>query len=574
MVESAVENAKLSALLERTKKVMSSKWFSEASERSRIGVIFDEDGVILSLRLPKSNSLDAIKYIAYSTTPPVTETDKVQFLLENLSSFYPRYAQAEFWLGVSDGELCLIDLPSVRGDELDSVALLRTSQEVKFDPQDCLLDYRLLDTQGQALSLILPKLPCQKWQRAFSQARLALVGITSRKLAAASVFAKGWDSSPWVNYAVCHMSDNISVLTLIDHGEPVLIRTFNFGFNRLLGDVADRLKNGALTTTSSLETWQKGVIDHIKELFRNEQINSEEEKLAISLSLKAHAQRAVKYIERTFNYYERIEHRLMPEGVILVTDDSVSEALSIEIEEQLGLSCLSKRANVRLSEGVINDIENIRDRFKSSSMFEAVSLAFAEDSIPNVLELPPERRTKKKLAKVERWIRQLTLGGCALALGFCVYFASAWWQAQQRVNLLELQWEKIQKPLSVRVLEEKLNTLQRYEGQVKTFAQRQRFAALLAQLDDVRPDRLFVSSVDFKQTAPKWNAKNSSSQKSVVTQELVLTVRLIGNAQEREVALAHFINRLEKLMQGPVTVVPVKEEAGATYEIRWVRRLS
>ena len=284
------------------------------ASRPRLGLVFDEDGLVLMLRPAQTLSIDQARYFAYTEEVNTQLESKVHFAATILRKHFPQYSDYDLWTYLEPNEVNVLKVPTVGEAELDSVVQLHANKQMKFDPQTMVMDYRVLERGAEqtiVLVLTVYQEALETFVKVFEANGLSLNGITSLKLAAASTFDPDIEQIPWKTYAIWSVAAEVSYLTLVKQGVPVLVRSFNYGNKQLFGDVAEQLtlNLSAEDLTSSLH--EHAVLNEVKRLFNSEELMQSEREI-INKAIEPNLERAVQYLERTFNYYERVEHGDIP----------------------------------------------------------------------------------------------------------------------------------------------------------------------------------------------------------------------------------------------------------------------
>lgn len=552
---------------------------------SKIGMIFDAEGVMLvrAHHGPGGCSIEKVEYAPYPA-PAETLLKQALFAAQALEAFAPDYRQCELWTEMPESDVSILTLPKVKPEEMDAVALLNANRTVKVDPQRSVFDYRIQSEsllqgvpQLRALGLSAPASLVAETKDACVNAGLKLAGLTSSKFSVESIFSSGFERSPWQSYAVLQVESEVSDLAIIEGGVVVLLRTFNFGMKQFLADVIEHL---ALTDLGNvdedLDRRQKRLAKEAERLFTTSS-ESDENRQLIDTALQANIERAFKYIERTFGYYERMENGRMPEGMIFIADLGVGEVIGRMVETRMGVPCIVRHMNGPMRPEVEGQVDKIRQRFKSPMLFNTVGLALANDHLPNLMELPEARRRRKKVEKALRALKLGTTGVCATLLAFGAYCGWSWMDAKNQLQALEAQKAQLPVVLTAADLDREMATLKGLEAQGAALLDRRRFAALLAELADIRSDDVYITGVEYHPEGVKTRTdrrRSAQEQNATPMSLLVLHTLFYGNAQTREAALADMINRLEGIA-GQTKLTVHKEESaagGAAYVIRLTGR--
>lgn len=275
------------------------------ASKPRLGLVFDEDGLVLTLRLAQTQSIDQARYFAYTEEVNAQLESKVHFAATILRKHFPQYSDYDLWTYLEPNEVNVLKVPTVGEAELDSVVQLHANKQMKFDPQTMVMDYRVLE-RGAEQTIVLVLTVYQEaldtFVKIFEANGLSLKGITSLKLAATAAFNSEIEQIHWQTYAIWAVEAEVSYLTIIKQGVPVLVRSFNYGNKQLFGDVAEHLTLNLSTEDLTTSLHEHTVLNEVKRLFNSDEL-IESEREIINKTIEPNLERAVQYLERTFNYY-------------------------------------------------------------------------------------------------------------------------------------------------------------------------------------------------------------------------------------------------------------------------------
>lgn len=522
------------------------------------------------------------------TSPAETLTEKVHLAAGMLAKWVPDYHRCEIWTSLADSDVSVLTLPVVNGEELDAVALLNASRTVKIDPLRSVFDYRVQAkvmvegiAQQRALAVSAPTTSVSAMKEAFEASGLRLTGLTSSSFSVNGIFSAGFEKSPWQHYAVLQIENDVSVLSLIEAGTVVLLRTYNFGMRQFLSDVIDHL---SLTDTGRFDEdpdqRAERLAKEAERIFSTSRANDENRRL-IEEALQSNIDRAVKYIDRTFSYYERMEHGLSPEGMLFISDFGIADVIGRAVESRFGIPCQHCYMSGSVLPEVKEQAEEIREQFKTPLFFSTAGLALANSTMPNLLELPAQRRQKARQCRLVKQIRRAVLAFSAAAVLFSVWCGIAAMQTLGELQTLQEVHRSMGDAYTAQVLREETSALRALEAAGLTQLERRRAASMLAALAELRSEAIYVTSVTYQASSDQTRSleRREPSRREAPNAGLPATVTLkvsvYGNAQTRESALAEFINRLQAA-EPDMRLSIQREESdwgGAAYLIRLTGRL-
>lgn len=587
--------------------------------RATIGVVLKQDGVVAVQGREGSDCLEQARFARYPEdfgAGGAMLENKARFASAVIRGLVDDPASCDIRLGLADSDVYVLNLPAVGDEETDAVALLSASRISPVNPEENSFDYRIQRTPGtsdtsdgigssadskkQASQEAEKKLqnslskeePASRkatavsastaivnaWKKAFADCGITLSAITSERIASALLCARYPKKNNRRIYGLLAVDREESGLTIIDNGTVVLQRTFNFGVEQLLAEAVDRLSEKSPADATETEAQRRERLLHeAKNILSAGEVHTTEN-IELSESIQAAVERYVKYLERTYNYYERVEHGTVPEALYIIASHGVVQALVQSFEDKLGVPCERSVIDRIVAKGAEAQMLEVRNQYKSLALYEAAGLACADEHTPNLLELPAERRRKAKLKRAVRIVSAVfgVLG--VLSLGAAAWFGSAWMEESDKLKLKEAELASIGKPLSAADLQNEMTSLEALEREGVSVLERRRFAGLLGELASVRGADVYIRSVeltpgeDLAEAAKKRNRRevNRNGEKTKPADVLDLKVSLYGSTQEREAALAEFIKRLESFSKGgTITVMPEKsQDQGASYAIR------
>lgn len=487
----------------------------------------------------------------------------------------------DVWANLSESVVYVLTLPVVKDADLDAVALLNASRVSPINPDETNFDYRLLGrTAGtdvpslRAIAVSASQEGCEVWRSAFEKAGIKLAGLSSQELVPALLACRTPVDESWTTYAYMTVDAGESVLTIIENGRVALQRNFNFGMDQLLADASSACPSRKNTIRTNRPTIAARLMLRVKQIFADEELLKTHGDMLAS-SLDAGVDRCIKYLERTFSYYERVEHGAAPMGLCLTADHGFAQVLARSLESKLGIPCKVRLPNAYLVEGAVDRVHGIPENFKCVAAFEALGLACSNETTPNLLDLPAERRMRARMRRLVR-AGMVALGAATVCmLGIAAWCGLAWVEDGQALDQSRRQLVAIGTPLTARAVDSEMQRLEALESRGVAVLERRRFAGLLGELAAVRGDDVYIRSIELVPAGEavsedkKKSSRNERNEKARQTL-VVVNVSLYGSAQEREASFAEFINRLEGLNRGGTMTVVTEDSVdnGVAYAIR------
>lgn len=543
-----------------------------------IGLVYDSDGILLTRTHHLTIGelyLEKLRFVPYPAGTDATNLkESAACAVRALKSFAPDFARCRVWAMLAKAELSLLTLPPTKTEEeRDAVALLKASQQTKYDAADLCFDYRLQENvvkgaDVHAVGLMSSQKTLSDLVAAFKESGVTLAGVTSTKLSPAILLRPAFGPQPWNSFATLHVSDDCSILSIFSGGRMVQQRTINFGRALFLSKVTERLALQDMGRDVNTDSGRARLLHAANTLLANDHPTDEERQL-LADSLDDSTYRMVSYITRTVNYHQRVEKGLPLEGLLVVASHGIEQALHTEIERSLGITSLPYLCPIARSADAEAAMRAITAQFKFAAMIDAIALGFADDErIPNLLETPDVRRTNRRYALVRK-AAAITVGmlsGVLIAAG--LYFAWGWNEASADAALKEKQLAAITKPLSPAMLRSEAAKLASLERDGAELLKKRRFAALMAQVAAIRGDDIFITGMTLTDAASapdvRSNRRNNRNNDAASSGRHVLTIsaELFQTPAERETALANFLNRLETSMKD--AVITVRRDAGTS----------
>lgn len=302
------------------------------SGRVKAGVVLDRDGVTVVQSREGIDAIERAAYVAYPADCGNAPEDRAGFAARVIRSVVDKPNDCDVWANLSESVVYVLTLPVVKDADLDAVALLNASRVSPINPDETNFDYRLLGrTAGtdvpslRAIAVSASQEGCEVWRSAFEKAGIKLAGLSSQELVPALLACRTPVDESWTTYAYMTVDAGESVLTIIENGRVALQRNFNFGMDQLLADAVERLSvTEEYDPNESPDDRRARLMLRVKQIFADEELLKTHGDMLAS-SLDAGVDRYIKYLERTFSYYERVEYGAAPMGLGLTADHGSKE---------------------------------------------------------------------------------------------------------------------------------------------------------------------------------------------------------------------------------------------------------
>lgn len=430
--------------------------------RVRAGVVLDRDGVTVVQSREGIDAIERAAYVAYPADCGNAPEDRAGFAARVIRSVVDKPNDCDVWANLSESVVYVLTLPVVKDADLDAVALLNASRVSAINPDETNFDYRLLGrTAGtdvpslRAIAVSASQEGCEVWRSAFEKAGIKLAGLSSQELVPALLACRTPVDESWTTYAYMTVDAGESVLTIIENGRVALQRNFNFGMDQLLADAVERL-----SVTEEYDPNESPDDRRAPDASRQADLRrrraSEDARRHAASSLDAGVDRCIKYLERTFSYYERVEHGAAPMGLCLTADHGFAQVLARSLESKLGIPCKVRLPNAYLVEGAEDRVHGIPENFKCVAAFEALGLACSNETTPNLLDLPAERRMRARMRRLVR-AGMVALGAATVCmLGIAAWCGLAWVEDGQALDQSRRSLVAIGTPLTARAVDSEM----------------------------------------------------------------------------------------------------------------------
>lgn len=113
--------------------------------RRVLAVSEDAHGILFVLNNPNSkNRIEDVAYFPYPATLVLNPRDRIDWIAEAVKEFTPDWARVDLWVQApSERTHChVLELPDLKGAELDAVALLQANKQQPIHPDTMRFDYR------------------------------------------------------------------------------------------------------------------------------------------------------------------------------------------------------------------------------------------------------------------------------------------------------------------------------------------------------------------------------------------------------------------------------------------------
>lgn len=525
--------------------------------RTLIGVEWQTEAVVMArgeIRQDGTPLLAGLKRISIDENRFPTLTDKATFAAEAVKKFAPDVRRCEVWADFCISDSAILKLPRVEGEALDAVAGLHLAKSVKFDDTTQVFDYRVQGDLGEkalsALAVCASQSDIADIQAAFRSAGVPLKGLTSGRFAVKTLIADNpFYAMPWNQTMVLQFTPDITIISILNGRQLALQRTISWGHDLFYGDLIRRLESELDLSAMSPEEAYNEAFRRARGLLESGQRTPEEEKL-IDDAMSGSLDRVLKYIERTVNYYRRVENGPEPEGLLAVVGSGLRRAIGEAVDDAFGMETRGYSLNEsgEIDADTFSTLLHYRNDGRSFQSVGAAGLALVNDRIPNLLEPPAVRRRAASQKRYGRIVLGSIAAVCAVTAGLAAWQGLRWFEAKNELASQEAVKASIGRLYTADDLYRLTGELTRAEQQAENRLKRRRFAALLVELGEVRVPQTYFKEirVEPSQSSESRRARNAKQEEPKLPQTaVVLTVDVLAKAKEREAVLADLIGRLE-----------------------------
>lgn len=557
--------------------------------RRVLAVSEDAQGILLVLANPNDeNRIDDVAYFPYPAALAVEQKNRLDWIAEVVKEFTPDWAKVDLWILAPTDRThgYVLELPDLKGEELDAVALLQANKQHPVHLDAMRFDYRTTGAWNAsrpntvaALGLTGEVELLETLEKDFGRHGVRISGVTTHAFSVCGYAHAGLLHSPWQTYAVLSFSSDSSLLSVF-HGKHLLLqRNLGYGILSLVRSVSDaHLRAADLTTGSEAcavnfghskapvctappgGTTTASDVEHLL----NEHNLTKDELDAVDAVLGDALDRVVAYVDRSIDYFERRNYNIPIEGIVIAAPHTITRLIARRIEGNLRLPA----SEFLFPEGATPKAEAALHALARSPraglLFDAAGLAFTSPSIPNLLACPNQRREEVRQKRITHGILLAALGLCFTSLAMALWGGISWWHALSEVRAAQEVRATLQPEATVARLEAKKDENERLVTELARIKSMDRYPAFLATLSRLRPEGVYltrVSRVDRANPPGSGMSRQPSSQpspqKGATGQKgknarapaspyvIALDGMIIGDALEQELLLAKFLKRLK-----------------------------
>ena len=369
-----------------------------------IGLVYDSDGILLTrthhLTLGEPY-LEKLRFVPYPAGTDATNLkESAACAVRALKSFAPDFARCRVWAMLAKAELSLLTLPPTKTEEeRDAVALLKASQQTKYDAADLCFDYRLQENvvkgaDVHAVGLMGSQKALSDLVAAFKEGGVTLAGVTSTKLSPAILLRPAFGPQPWNSFATLHVSDDCSILSIFSGGRMVQQRTINFGRALFLSKVTERLALQDMGRDVNTDSGRARLLHAANTLLANDHPTDEERQLLDEAMIRTYAKKGITHDNDTLRDPKHPErYREMPilGDLYAVLKESSSTLRLANILNRLvsgSAKTFNQQTNVSLdNKYIVLDISELTGDLLTVGMFMALDF---------VWDKAKENRTEEK----------------------------------------------------------------------------------------------------------------------------------------------------------------------------------
>ena len=470
---------------------------------------------------------------------------------------------ADIWVRLPDGqdELRHYRIPKVNPGDRDAVARMTASREKAFDEAATVFDYRLDD---EVLDKGVPRLPVtamiadkgavERLRRVLASAGIQPAGITSANISPKNLFASGWLSCPWDQFAFADIGEDSTRIELFSGPTIALSRTIKTGLRSLISALQEthdpgnrpapqpepagpsllpdafggfRSRPPAPETASSFtatggfplllqpEAGQRESLsppppgvdaasapsveplsyEEGLRLLCGEARRTPEETEALILRLSQPLGRLARQLERTADHFRNVLGMPHIQGVIVFAPGGCLPLALQKFEAVLGLPCRPLRFDGETTPGGATDLEALPGGAEEELM-QAIGLCLSSPRYtPNAVMTYRDQRLRDWRMRITFLSFGVTTVALTVLLAFCGKLYMGLLEDRKIKAELEAQVASWRTPYTPDQLRKNLADARELETQARLLAKRRTAAALMAELSAVTPDAVHLTGM-------------------------------------------------------------------------------
>ncbi len=552
--------------------------------RRVLAVSEDAHGILLVLTDPtKKNRIDDVAYFPYPAAPVVEPKERLDWIAEVVKEFTPDWSKVDLWVQAPADRThaYVLELPDLKGEELDAVALLQASKQYPVRPDTMRFDYRTTGAWDAsrtntvaALGLTGDVELLETLKNDFGRHGVRLAGVAAHAFSVCGYAHAGLLDAPWKTYVVLSFSSDSSLLSVFHEEHLLLQRNLGCGILSLARSVSDAHLHAADLTAEG----EACAVDFGKNPARpapmagpgdattardvehllNEHNLTEGELDAVDAVLGDALDRVVAYVERSIDYFERRNYNVPVEGIVIAAPHTITRLIARRIEENLRLPTSEFLFPEGATPKTQAALRAISRSPRAGLLFDAAGLSFTSPAVPNLLACPDERREEVRQKRITHGILVAALGLCFTSFAIALWGGLSWWNALSDVRAAQEVRATLQPEATVARLEAKKDENERLVTELARIKSMDRYPAFLATLSVLRPEGVYltrVARVDREHPPgsgmpPRPSPQKGSAQKGKDANPaspyvIELDGMIVGDALEQELLLAKFLKRLK-----------------------------
>lgn len=527
---------------------------SGAGEADRVGVSFGRFGIVL-VRASKKGivRLEEMRFFEYEPGAERTDQEK---LLEQLGRVLKDYLAdkrfrkerplVEMFLptAVNEHNIFFELAASVKGEEMDSVALLSALQVKNFETTAYDFDYRVQRERSVndpdkrlCFGWAVEKEGLEAFRAQLEAADVPVHGLHSRIFSQLSIFRAGWlPPQPCRNYAAVTIAQHVTVVTIFVDKVPILQRLLHLGLNEIQQELLNRSDADAIDL-SFVPGAQKSITPEVTDLLSSPNL-SEGKRSWLESVLDPTLERVTNFVTRVLAL-----HRI--ERVFLTDADNLAPILAQRIELKTGLATRVIGWLGPMSEQATTMLAELRNKGCLGTCVEATALALMNLSMPNILQPPAVRRR-------QAWQRRCVSIVCSLlfvlSVGLALTGAVAVgesWLIQQRIDALEDELATFRVKHTPSEVNAQLRRIEQLRNKAVEVTHRRRFVAVLAELSQIRGVDMYFTNLTLTPTSDTENGKPVARNKAGHRPKVLMIEGYVkGSLAHRQTVLTDFMRQL------------------------------
>lgn len=565
--------------------------FRRPGRRPVIAVAEDETGILIVRRKPNlKSSVQEIIYVPFPEGVTHTPEERISWIAEVVRDCAPDWKKADVWVHApADTKSFVLDLPNLEGEELDAVALLQASQQGELDPEQMRFDYRVSGIWNAeqerlaTLAIAADRAAVDTIRARYAAEGLKITGITSHYFSVSNLVHANALPHVGETYVVIAFTATTSLLCVFAGKHLLLERPLGFGTLKLAaaleaptkarppkdaaaeGDESDMImlrQYGRTSIRAIVSPSDRRMVSEEVERLLHDPNLPDEDFAFVEETLSPILDRMVSYIERSVGYFERRNYTVRIEGVTVAAPISIVRYFEKHLKTRFELPTVRLTyPDAKMTPEATRVAKLLRQGPRAGLLFKGVALAHPHRAVPNLLATPEERRQDERRQRITNSFVIVSLLGVLLSFIIACTTMSAYIRTAKQVAEARSELSTMGPLVTLAEVTAEKARFDQLAALMSKQLLRELGPALIAEVSELAGPFVNYTRIEYlpdvkpgksaKRTAHsgKEAAKEPDVNADPVAASFPRTVELDGfvrgNALEREVRLAEYLQRLE-----------------------------